>query len=228
MNSVTVDTSIWSAIWGAGFVVQLTLILLILMSVVSWAVIMAKWYQFRRTKMANVKLVEKLQKGKSLEVLNEAAEELASQSSMARVFVGGYSFFRKLQEDIRGNKVELPFAIELLEREFARQIRNQLALLEDRLIWLASTGSVAPFVGLFGTVWGILNSFHKIGAMGSASLAVVAPGISEALVATAVGLFAAIPATFFYNQFVAQVRVQEIELNDMSQEVIIMMKQELN
>ncbi|MEI7974274.1 MAG: MotA/TolQ/ExbB proton channel family protein, partial [Bdellovibrio sp.] len=104
--------------------------------------------------------------------------------------------------------------IDNMERALKQAVENEVALMESRLSWLATTGSTGPFIGLFGTVWGIMSSFHKIGAMGSASLAVVAPGISEALFATAVGLGAAIPAVIIYNSLVTQVRRQEIQLNN--------------
>ncbi|MGE3760612.1 MAG: MotA/TolQ/ExbB proton channel family protein, partial [Pseudobdellovibrionaceae bacterium] len=95
-----------------------------------------------------------------------------------------------------------------------KSVDYELAVMESKLPILATTGSTGPFIGLFGTVWGIMGSFHKIGATGNASLAVVAPGISEALIATAIGLAAAIPAVMLYNHFVATIRKEELELNN--------------
>ena len=111
-----------------------------------------------------------------------------------------------------------------LERSIRKATENEIAKMETRLTVLATTGSTGPFIGLFGTVWGIMGSFHKIGATGNASLAVVAPGISEALIATAIGLAAAIPAVVLYNNFVAQVRREEIELNNFSADFLNIVK----
>lgn len=114
--------------------------------------------------------------------------------------------------------------IENLERVLRKSTENEISLMESHLTVLATTGSTGPFVGLFGTVWGIMGSFHKIGQTGSASLAVVAPGISEALVATAIGLAAAIPAVVLYNNFVAQIRKEEIALNNFSSDFLNIVK----
>lgn len=211
----------------AGPIVQVTLFLLIIMSVVSWAIILAKWYQLKTLKRADLRFLNRFNKAKSLSDLNDDAEEMVEESGLARIFQGGYQEFLRLSEEKKHVSFDLGLATESLSREFDRNIRNELGKLEIRLTWLASTGSTAPFIGLFGTVWGLMNSFHKIGAMGSASLAVVAPGISEALVATAVGLFAAIPATLFYNQFISKVRSVELEMNDLSGELIGIMKRQL-
>jgi biopolymer transport protein TolQ len=174
-----------------------------------------------------MKFHNRFNKAKSLSDLNDDAEELMEESGLARIYVSGYQEFLRLHEERKQAAFDLGLATESLEREFDRSVRNEIGKLESRLTWLASTGSTAPFIGLFGTVWGLMNSFQKIGAMGSANLAVVAPGISEALVATAVGLFAAIPATLFYNQFISKVRSAELEMSDLTSELISIMKRQL-
>lgn len=226
MNTA-VDTSIWNAITQAGFIVQATLFLLILMSVTSWAIILAKGYQFHSLKQANLKFLNRFARAKTLEALVEEAEDLEEQSNLARIFKSAHEEYMRLAEERQAAGMTALNPTEALEREINRAMRNEVGALESRLTWLASTGSTAPFIGLFGTVWGLMNSFHKIGAMGSASLAVVAPGISEALVATAVGLFAAIPATLFYNQYVAKIRVAELEMSDLANDLITIMKRQI-
>lgn len=224
---MTVDTNIWNAITEAALIVQVTLFLLIVMSIISWAIILAKSYQLKMQKAADLKFLNRFNKAKSLADLNEDSDELVEESALARLYQSGYQEFLRSFEEKKQAGFDLALATESLEREFDRTIRNEIGRLETRLTWLASTGSTAPFIGLFGTVWGLMNSFHKIGSMGSASLAVVAPGISEALVATAVGLFAAIPATLFYNQFISRVRVAELEMNDLAGELMGIMKRQL-
>src|SRR5690606_35768843 len=141
-------------------------------------------------------------------------------SSMAKVFKAGYLELRKIADSIlaeaKGDSDEerpLLSGIDNLERALRKSIDTEIAQLETRMSFLATTGSTGPFIGLFGTVWGIMGSFQKIGATGMASLAVVAPGISEALIATAVGLFAAIPATVGFNFYISDLKKQELALN---------------
>ncbi|MCX7674219.1 MAG: MotA/TolQ/ExbB proton channel family protein [Bdellovibrionaceae bacterium] len=215
------DTSVWNAILSAGPVVQLVMLLLVIMSISCWALIWAKWNQLKKVKLENEEFIQKAKKRKA-EQLALDSEDLWESTPLARVFLVGYQRFRELTQDNSG--IDLASAMEMTEKEMLRRIRVELGLLESHLGVLASTGSVAPFIGLFGTVWGILGSFQKIGAMGSASLAVVAPGIAEALVATAVGLFAAIPATLFYNHFVTKIRAFEVEMNDWAGEFLILLK----
>jgi len=227
MKTITIDTSIWNAILQASFIVQVTLFLLIVMSIISWAIILAKWHQIKSQKAADLKFLNRFNKAKSLSDLNDDADELIEESALARIYQAGYQEFHRLFDERKQASFDLGLATESIEREFDRSIRNEIGKLEIRLTWLASTGSTAPFIGLFGTVWGLMNSFQKIGAMGSASLAVVAPGISEALVATGVGLFAAIPATLFYNQFISKVRSAELEMSDLASELVSIMKRQL-
>ena len=114
--------------------------------------------------------------------------------------------------------------IDNLERSLRKTTENEISEMENRLTVLASTGSTGPFIGLFGTVWGIMNSFHQIGVTGSASLAAVAPGISEALITTAIGLAAAIPAVLIYNNCVAVIRKEEISLNNFNTDFLNIVK----
>jgi biopolymer transport protein TolQ len=122
-----------------------------------------------------------------------------------------------------GNTIQLS-GIDNLERSVRKSTENEVSEMENRLTILATTGSTGPFIGLFGTVWGIMGSFHQIGITGSASLAAVAPGISEALIATAIGLAAAIPAVVIYNNCIAVIRKEEISLNNFSSDFLNIVK----
>jgi biopolymer transport protein TolQ len=214
---VSANTNAWHAIMSASPVVQLTLCLLIVMSVISWAIMMQKRKQFETVDAANGPFEEKFWKGNSLEDIAESVSEFP-ESNMATVFRSGYLELKKIAESdlAKGSETASPMlsGIDNLQRSLNKSIEIELSKLEARLTFLATCGSVSPFVGLFGTVWGIMSAFQKIGSTGSASLAVVAPGISEALIATAIGLFAAIPASIGYNLYLTKIKRQELVLNN--------------
>jgi biopolymer transport protein TolQ len=219
-SSVAVNTNAWDAIFTASPVVQLTLLILVGLSVVCWAVGFAKFNQLRQLELANEPFINRFWKASSLESLNEDLDQYLKKSSIARVFRAGYMELQKLA-DQRGGSGPLQLSgSDNLERALRKAIDLEISAMESRLTILATTGSTGPFIGLFGTVWGIMGSFHKIGASGSASLAVVAPGISEALIATAIGLAAAIPAVVLYNNFVSKIRRQETDLNNFANDFL--------
>ena len=221
MNPNAVNTNAIDAILQASPVVQLTLLILIVMSILCWAVGYSKWRQLKTIREANEVFSAKFWKASSLDALYEDVDSYHN-SSLARIFKAAYLELKKIAESPHLNKaVEGTAKPQLaglgnIERVLRKSTELELSEMEGRLTILATTGSTGPFIGLFGTVWGIMGSFHKIGQMGSASLAVVAPGISEALVATAIGLAAAIPAVVLYNNFVSRIRREEIELNNFS------------
>ena len=142
-------------------------------------------------------------------------------SPVAAVFSSGYHEFMKAKDSRASDDV-----LENIERALRRSSTNELTLLEKRVPFLATTGSSAPFIGLFGTVWGIMNSFLNIGAKGATNLAVVAPGISEALIATAVGLFAAIPAVIGYNYCASKIRLLHREMENFSSDFLNSVKRQ--
>lgn len=229
MNNTAVNTNALDAILQASPVVQLTLLILIGLSVVCWAIGWTKYRQLKRLREANELFSSRFWKTSSLDTIYDEVETFRD-SSLARIFKDAYLEMKKLAESPHLNtsdedqgKPQLS-GIENIERALRKSTENEIAMMESRLTLLATTGSTGPFIGLFGTVWGIMGSFHKIGQMGSASLAVVAPGISEALVATAIGLAAAIPAVVLYNNFVAQIRREEIELNNFSTDFLNIVK----
>ena len=206
--------SFMEILWEASLVVQLTMLLLALMSVGSWAVIFNKWNLFKASKKENRHMEDAFFKASSLDEIFEMCK-LYPSSPLSTVFRSGYSEINKIAATRQksDSSDSMLSGMDNLQRALDKAVSSQLLSMESRLSFLATTGSVSPFIGLFGTVFGIMTSFQQIGLSGSASLAVVAPGISEALIATGVGLFAAIPAAVFYNHFINEVKRQEIQFN---------------
>ena len=202
----------------ASWVVKLVLLLLAGFSVFSWAIILFKWRELRRAEQDSDAFLEVYHEG-SLDAAYEAAREL-DQSPLAAVFLAGYAEVNRMA---RYTGKAVGEALDGTQRHaLSRHIQwtasSESLRLEKRLSFLATVGSATPFIGLFGTVIGIVNAFEGIGRSGSASLAVVAPGIAEALIATAVGLFAAIPATIAYNYFVGELRALQAAIDLFSRE----------
>lgn len=188
---------------GAGPVVKLVLFILIGFSVASWAIIFFKWKYFRNARQETSYFLDLFWDSSELTNIYKESKDL-SYSPVAQMFKRGYSELirvNKLQGRSNAHSGELNGVAETVERSLRRATIHENSRMEKALAFLATTSSTAPFIGLFGTVWGVMESFRGIGLTGSASLAVVAPGISEALIATAVGLAAAIPASIAYNYF---------------------------
>jgi biopolymer transport protein TolQ len=195
-----------SLIWQASWLVQLVLLLLVLLSVFSWAIILVKLRELRRAEQDSEAFLEVYQEG-SLDAAYQVAREL-DRSPLAAIFLTAYGELHRMLKLGGGREAGALSRVqgEALWRQIGWAASREGLRLERGLSFLATTGSAAPFIGLFGTVIGIIDAFQGIGRAGSASLAVVAPGIAEALIATAVGLFAAIPATIFYNYFIGEMR----------------------
>src|SRR5215472_2184172 len=168
---------------------------LVCFSIFSLAVVFGKWSTIRRTRRANSRFLRAFRKATGLEAVMVASEQYRP-SPLVGVFDFGYEEVER-QVKTRGALTNRP----AVERSLQLGVSEELAKLERNMQWLATTASVTPFIGLFGTVWGIIRAFQDLGQQGSTSLRTVAPGISGALIATAFGLFAAIPAAIFYNQF---------------------------
>jgi len=207
--------NLFEMILNAGPMVQIVLLLLLFFSVVSWAIILMKYRILRKTRKENRMFLEIYMKGSRFSDIFLESRKFR-YSTIAEVFRAGYTELGKTAKAIKESgaageggeplpSVELQ-GLDNVVRSLNRACDSETGRLEASLGFLATTGSSTPFIGLFGTVWGIMNAFRGIGAKGSATLAVVAPGISEALIATAAGLAAAIPAVIFYNYFVNQVR----------------------
>lgn len=229
----------------ASLVVQITILILLSLSILSWAIGWAKYQQYKSLKIANTQFDNFFWSTSSLDTLFEKVDSF-SASSHARVFKAAYLEMKKIAESPMVNHTAsqasnatsqvvdatsqqsppspLLSGLDNLERSLRKTSENEIAAMETQLTILASTGSTGPFIGLFGTVWGIMNSFHQIGVTGSASLAAVAPGISEALITTAIGLAAAIPAVVIYNNCVSVIRKEEISLNNFSADFLNIVK----
>jgi biopolymer transport protein TolQ len=196
-----------------GPVAKVVLLILLLFSLISWAVILSKWGLLRRARVQSGRFVRAFRKAQRLQDMATVAEQF-KPSPLVAVFLGGFEEMRKQG----GNPgVVNPTAIQR-----AMQIANseELTRFERNMPWLAITGAVTPFVGLFGTVWGIIDAFHGLGTAGAATLRAVAPGISEALITTAAGLAAAIPAVIAYNLIGGSIRAFAARGDDFALEMM--------
>jgi len=200
MNAAA-DLSILSLITRATLVVQLVMVLLLLVSLGSWTAIFSKGFAIRRTRAETNEFERKFWGGSDLASLYEAASNPRRKTgALERIFESGMSEFLKLRDraSAAGDRSAL---LDGARRAMRAAYQREMDVLESRLAFLASAGSVSPYIGLFGTVWGIMHAFRSLSNVAQATLAQVAPGIAEALVATAIGLFAAIPAVVAYNRF---------------------------
>ncbi len=209
--------SILGMIVDAGGVVQLVLLLLLLFSIASWAIILLKYRELGKVKKENDQFLDLFMKKNKLSDLIAEARKF-KYSTVAEVFRVGYAELAKATKAVKPSGADDALSpqsedgmIVFLERSMGRACSAEASKMEKALGFLATTGNTCPFIGLFGTVWGIMDTFKGIGARGSATLAVVAPGISEALIATAAGLAAAIPAVIFYNYFLNRIRGVNLE-----------------
>lgn len=201
MTSPDQTLSIWSLIAEAGIVVKLVMLILLLASVISWIMILQRGAYQRRAKAQFRKFEETFWSGIDLVQLYRQSNEQASNghaSGIENIFRAGFKEFSRLRQQ---DNVDNDTIMEGTQRAMRVALAREEDELEANLPFLASVASVSPYIGLFGTVWGIMNSFRGLATAGQASLATVAPGISEALIATAMGLFAAIPAVLAYNRF---------------------------
>jgi biopolymer transport protein TolQ len=210
---------------GTGLVVKLVLIILIYFSVVSWAIIFYKLLQVYRANRESERFLEFFWKTKRFDTISTQLDRFPN-SPLSLMFNEGYTELKKLME-AGEQQVDDPTVISTevggidnISRALRRATTSEITRLEKYTTFLATTGSTAPFIGLFGTVWGIMNAFKGIGETGSASLAVVAPGIAEALIATAIGLVAAIPAVMGYNHFQNKIRVVVAQMDNFSTEFL--------
>jgi len=198
-----------------GPVAKVVLLILLVFSLFSWAIIVAKWGRFRSARVQSGRFLRAFRKAMRLQDMAAVTEQFRP-SPLVSVFEGAYVEYRRQVGNPAG-MLKSPVAVER-----APQIASseELTRLERRLPWLATTGAVTPFIGLFGTVWGIIDAFHGLGTAGAATLRAVAPGISEALITTAAGLFAAIPAVIAYNQFGSTIREFGARMDDFTMELL--------
>jgi biopolymer transport protein TolQ len=194
-----------SLITETGWVAKSVMLLLLGASIACWSIIFNKWKCLGRAQTQNARFIQLFWNSKSMDEILIKSEKI-EPSPVSLIFQAGLKELRRFAPQ------EVPFPLasadkmDNLQRSLQRSSLEQMADLEKHLNWLATTASAAPFIGLFGTVWGIMNSFHSIAATGNANLAIVAPGITEALITTAIGIGVAIPAVVAYNYFVGEMR----------------------
>lgn len=210
----------------AGLMVKFVLLSLLASSVLSWTVIVMKNKTLKLARKQSQAFLNTFWYGQDLEEIFSKSEQYP-HSPVANVFKAGFKELKKLSQLDGKNEAVKGEGIENVARALNRATMAEISALESRVGLLATVGSATPFIGLFGTVWGIMNSFQGIGAMGSANLAVVAPGISEALIATAAGLAAAIPAVMFYNYFVGRIKMLATEMDTFSQDFLNIVQRSL-
>lgn len=195
---MTTDLSIIQLILEATLVVKIVMGLLVLASLLSWALIILKSGKLKRARRAADRFETRFWSGISLSALYEELGQKADREGLERIFYEGFHEYTRAMKTDPAARLSMSDAV---QRSMRVASSKEVDSLEQNLAFLATVGSTSPYVGLFGTVWGIMNSFISLGKMQQATLAVVAPGIAEALIATAIGLFAAIPAVVAYNRF---------------------------
>lgn len=222
MPNHEVSLSALDLIYNAGIVVKVILLGLLFASVASWAIILLKRQLLRQATRQNDAFLQGFWGGWNLSESFAKAADFPF-SPVAKSFQAAVRELRKLGDD---KKSDHGLRADIVIRTLKKQNTLELAYLEHSVSWLATVASAAPFVGLFGTVWGIMTSFQNIGATGAANLAVVAPGISEALIATAIGLFAAIPAAVAYNFLNGRIKSQALALDSFNQDLLNLLQRE--
>jgi biopolymer transport protein TolQ len=200
---VNADLSLYHMLVGASPVVQLVMLLLLLASVISWSMIFRKSRDMKKAGRAADEFESRFWSGKKLsELYEQLGTGRRSPTGMAAIFEAGFREYVRLRQK---NNSDPQFVLAGAQRSMRVALMREIDVVEANLSFLATVGSTSPYVGLFGTVWGIMNSFRALGNVQQATLASVAPGIAEALIATAMGLFAAIPAVIAYNRFSSEV-----------------------
>ncbi|HWZ44810.1 MAG TPA: MotA/TolQ/ExbB proton channel family protein [Candidatus Saccharimonadales bacterium] len=210
LSSFFIGGEIVNMVLQSGIVAKTVLVILLIASVVSWSIILSKWSSLRRARVQSGRFLRAFRKAARLQDLVTVSDQF-KPSPLVPVLEGGMLELRR-----QGSG----FNITGIQRATQIASSEELTRLERRLPWLATTGAVAPFIGLFGTVWGIIDAFQGLGNAGAATLRAVAPGISEALITTAAGLFAAIPAVIAYNIFTHSMREFGARMDDFSMEMM--------
>ena len=226
-GQLSTNTDIVNLVAHASPVAKVVLLILLLFSAVSWGIILYKLWVYRRAERQTDTFLGVFRKSSKFSEVQAVCPTLA-HSPLVGLFQSGYA---ELNAQLRAGQGDNPRpqavvarptlkSLDAVDRALLRATTVEMTRLEHRVAFLATTASITPFIGLFGTVWGIMASFQGIGAAGSSSLGVVAPGIAEALIATAAGLFAAIPAVYFYNHFTNRVKAFASDMDDFSLEFL--------
>lgn len=207
-------SAILEMLQNSGPVAMAVLILLLVASLYSWAIILGKWGSFKRARTQSTRFLRAFRKATRLQEIAAVSEQF-KPSPLVNVFDEVYETYRR-----QTGGYGPPKNITALERAAQTASSESLTVLEQRLTWLATIGAISPFIGLFGTVMGIVSAFHALGTAGAATLRAVAPGVSEALITTAAGLIVAVPAVVAYNQFTARCREFAARTDDFSRELL--------
>lgn len=227
-GQLSTNTDIVNLVAHASPVAKVVLLILLLFSAVSWGIILYKQWAYRRAERQTATFLGVFRKSSKFSEVQAVCPTL-NESPLVGLFQSGYA---ELNAQLRAGQTDGPTrpapaaarptlkSLDAVDRALLRATTVEMTRLEHRVPFLATTASITPFIGLFGTVWGIMSSFQGIGAAGSSSLGVVAPGIAEALIATAAGLFAAIPAVYFYNHFTHRVKQFAAAMDDFSLEFL--------
>jgi biopolymer transport protein TolQ len=214
LGGLLLDVNIWELIKGSEPIPQAVLGILGILSLFSWTIIFSRWTVFRRAAKANLQFLRAFRKSTRLDAVAAASEQYRA-APLATVFEFGYS---EVARQMTAHKRVTNMVA--LERTLQLGISEEMTRLERSLNWLATTATVSPFIGLLGTVFGIINAFNQLGLVGSTSMRAVGPGIAQALVATALGLFAAIPAAVAYNAFGHNLKDAGTRMEDFSLEFL--------
>ncbi len=220
-------TGFWTLVMNSGLVAKMVLLVLLGFSVLSWAIMIKKYRIYKEVEAQSLGFHEEFQRLSSLSDIYRECEQYP-MSPLAGIFKNGYVELNYRVQSARNStghgaeeeRQAVMKGIEGLQRTLRKAAMSEMLAMEHSLSWLATTGAVTPFIGLFGTVVGIINAFQGLGAGGPTTIQAVAPGISEALVATAAGLFAAIPAVIGYNHFLNRLRRFGAEMDDFSAEFL--------
>ncbi len=227
MADGTMGSGVLDLVSRSGLLSRFVLLILFLFSVTSWAIVLRKVLHFRLVKSESERFRDVFRRSRKFSEVQAVCGSL-SRSPLVAIFQTGYAELNAQLHSSSDGEADSENAdsrltlrsIDALDRALQRAAAVEVNKIEDRVSFLATTASITPFIGLFGTVWGIMNSFQGIAATGSSSLGVVAPGIAEALIATAAGLFAAIPAVYFYNHLTHRVKLFVSEMDDFSLEFL--------
>ncbi|MDQ6968042.1 MAG: protein TolQ [Mariprofundaceae bacterium] len=223
--------SVWALILGAGIVVKGVLILLLLLSIFSWGIIFNKARIYRKTRKESASFSDAFWSGSDMDSILASIPSRYSHNPLANIFQAGYREYIRQRGDAKqettSNKITAGHGLDGIRRSLDAALSREMESLSRHLAFLATVGSTSPFIGLFGTVWGILTAFQGIAMSQNTSLTAVAPGIAEALVATAFGLVAAIPAVVAYNKFTSDLKRQAAGMEQFASEFLNIMSRHI-
>ncbi|APZ43379.1 protein TolQ [Acidihalobacter ferrooxydans] len=222
---MSVEPSFFQLVIGASLVVQVVILILLLASILSWTAIFIKWGMLRRARRAATQFEDRFWSGSNLSQIYEGIRAKSSRAGLEAIFSSGFREYLRLHKP--GQDVVSSSLIDTAQRSMRVALSREEEKLERSLSFLATVGSVSPYIGLFGTVWGIMHAFMALGNVQQASLAMVAPGIAEALVATAMGLFAAIPAVVAYNRYADEVERLITRYENFQDEFLALLQRQL-